>query len=482
MFDDKKDHAHEECGIFAIHGSSDAAINTALGLHALQHRGQEAVGIVTMEGGQFHAHFADGLVSDNLNSQNIIQKLSGNSAIGHVRYSTSGGKNDRNYQPIYAQLSFGFMAIAHNGNLSNAQTIKRNLIKKGAIFQSTMDTEVIIHLIALSQKANITDKIIDAVSQIEGAFSLVIIHEGEIIAIRDPYGVRPLSIAKLNDSYVVASETCAFDIIGAKFERDIAHGEMIVINKDGIKSLQPFEKKPSKFCIFEYIYFARPDSFIEEKSVYEMRKNIGKELAREAKKLQKYLDADIVVPVPDSGVPAAIGFAAEFKIPFELGIIRNHYVGRTFIEPSDRIRHFGVKLKHNANAEMIRGKNVVLIDDSIVRGTTSKKIVQMIRDAGAAKVYMLIASPPTVAPCFYGIDTPSKKHLLAANHTIKEMADMIGADELQYITIDGLYQAITNTKRDNKEPQYCDACFSEQYPIRLKDIEGEETPLLKGHY
>jgi amidophosphoribosyltransferase len=443
-----------------------------LGLHALQHRGQEAAGIVSMSGELFSVHFADGLVADNFTSQKVVKKLEGDYAIGHVRYSTAGKKTARNYQPIYAQLACGFLALAHNGNLTNATTLRNKLIRQGAIFQSTMDTEVIIHLIALSQKPTLTEKIIDAISQIEGAFSLVIIHEGKIIALRDPSGVRPLVLGKLGDSYVVASETCAFDIIGAKFERDIEHGEMIIIDNSGVKSLKPFAEKPSKFCIFEYVYFARPDSSIEGKNVYQMRKNIGVELAREIK-----IDADVIVPIPDSGVPAAIGYAAESKIPFELGIIRNHYVGRTFIEPTDKIRHFGVKLKHNANLSVIKGKRVVLIDDSIVRGTTSKKIVQMIRDAGAKEVHMLIASPPTISPCFYGVDTPDKKDLIAANYTIAEIAKMTGADSLGYISIDGLYRAISKSKRDNHNPQYCDACFSGEYPLRLVDKEGSEIPL-----
>lgn len=467
------DKFNDECGVFAIFGSTDASVNTALGLHALQHRGQEAAGIVSMSGEFFSAHFADGLVADNFTSQKVVKKLEGTSAIGHVRYSTAGKKTARNYQPIYAQLSCGFMALAHNGNLTNADTLRKRLINRGAIFQSTMDTEVIIHLIALSLKPTLTEKIIDATSQIEGAFSLVIIHEGKIIALRDPYGVRPLVLGKLGDAYVVASETCAFDIIGAKFERDIEHGEMILIDENGVKSLKPFPEKPSKFCIFEYVYFARPDSSIEGKNVYEMRKNIGIELAREIK-----IDADVIVPIPDSGVPAAIGYAMESKIPFELGIIRNHYVGRTFIEPTDKIRHFGVKLKHNANLSVIKDKRVILIDDSIVRGTTSKKIVQMIRDAGAKEVHMLIASPPTISPCFYGVDTPDKKDLIASSSSIEQIKSIIGADHLGYISIDGLYRAIAQTKRDNANPQYCDACFSDDYPIRLTDKEGAEAPLL----
>lgn len=470
MFDKFK----EECGVFGIYNSPDAAANCALGLHALQHRGQEAAGIVAMSGEFFSAHFADGLVGDNFNSLEVVNKLQGPNAIGHVRYSTAGRKTARNYQPLYAELSFGFLSLAHNGNLTNAAILRRELIKRGAIFQSTMDTEVILHLIALSQKAVITDKIIDAVAQIEGAFSLVILYKDELVAIRDPNGVRPLSIGKLGDAFVVASETCALDIIGAEFTRDIEHGEMVVINKDGVKSLKPFEKRSPKFCIFEYIYFARPDSVVEGKSVYKMRKNIGAQLARETK-----IEADVIVPIPDSGVPAAIGYANESGIPFELGIIRNHYVGRTFIEPTDRIRHFGVKLKHNANLEVIKGKRVILVDDSIVRGTTSKKIVQMIRDAGAKEVYMLIASPPTISPCFYGIDTPDKKDLIAANHDIEAIAKMIGVDHLGYISIDGLYKAIIQTKRDEKDSQYCDACFTNQYPIRLSDKDGQAVPLFE---
>ena len=468
------DELHEECGVFAIYGSQDASINTALGLHALQHRGQEAAGIVAMKGEIANFHFADGLVADNFTSQKVLKKLEGDSAIGHVRYSTAGKKNARNYQPIYAELSHGFLALAHNGNLTNALTLRKKLINRGAIFQSTMDTEVIIHLIARSQKNSLEEKIIDATSQIEGAFSLVIIHKDGIIALRDPHGVRPLSLARLGDSYVVASETCAFDIIGATFERDIQNGEMIIINQNGVKSLKPFEAKSPKFCIFEYVYFARPDSVVEGKSVYDMRKNIGVQLAKEIK-----IEADVVVPVPDSGVAAAIGFASQSQIPFELGIIRNHYVGRTFIEPTDRIRHFGVKLKHNANLTAIKGKRVILIDDSIVRGTTSKKIVQLIRDAGAKEIFMLIASPPTISPCFYGVDTPDKKDLIASHLSVEEIRQMIGADYLGYLSIDGLYKAIANTNRNNDNPQYCDACFSDKYPIRLTDKIGVELPLFE---
>jgi amidophosphoribosyltransferase len=472
-FDDK---LKEECGVFGIFNSKDASVNTALGLHALQHRGQEAAGIVSCDNGNFAMHFADGLVGDNFNSSEVVNKLQGDIAIGHVRYSTAGKKTSRNYQPIFAEFSFGSLAIAHNGNLTNAATLRKSLISRGSIFQSSMDTEVIIHLIALSQKNTLIDRIIDAVSQIEGAYSLVILHKDGIIAIRDPNGVRPLVLGKLADSIVVASETCAFDIIGAEFVRDIKHGELLIVDNSGVNSIEPFKSAPSKFCIFEYIYFARPDSVLEGKSVYQMRKNIGVELAKEVK-----IAADVVVPIPDSGVPAAIGYAMESKIPFELGIIRNHYVGRTFIEPTDRIRHFGVKLKHNANFNVIKDKKVILIDDSIVRGTTSKKIVQMIRDAGAKEVFMLIASPPTTDSCFYGVDTPDKKDLMAANHKIEQMAKLIGVDHLAYISIDGLYRAVGEVKRNKNFSQYCDACFTGEYPIRLTDQNGVEMPLFSDN-
>ena len=458
MFDKLK----EECGIFAIYNSEDAASNTALGLHALQHRGQEAAGIVTTNQDQFHSHFAEGLVSENFTSINIVNKLKGNCAIGHVRYSTIGDKGASNFQPIYAELSIGFLALAHNGNLTNINKLRAKLISQGAIFQSTMDSEVIIHLIALSKKVNLEDKIIDALGQIEGAYSLVLIHKDKIFAIRDPYGVRPLAIGKVGESYIFASESCALDIVGAKFIRNVERGEMVFVDKNGLKSLKPFANKPSKFCIFEYIYFARPDSNIDDKNVYEMRRNIGIELAKE-----NNIDADIVVPVPDSGVPAAIGFSYQSKIPFELGIIRNHYVGRTFIEPTDKIRNFGVKLKHNANSSSIKGKKVILIDDSIVRGTTSKKIVRMIKDAGAKEVNLLIASPPTISPCYYGVDTPEKAKLIAAYNSVDEIAKIINANRVSYISIDGLYKALGVSKRNIDNPQYCDACFSENYPIKI---------------
>jgi amidophosphoribosyltransferase len=462
------DKMHEECGVFAIVNSNDAATNTALGLHALQHRGQEAGGIVVIAADKtFNIHHSDGLIADNFNNQEVVSKLQGRTAIGHVRYSTAGKKTARNYQPIFAELNLGPIAIAHNGNLTNAIKLRNELINRGAIFQSTMDTEVIIHLIALSKKNNLLEKIIDAISQIEGAFSLVILSSDGVFAIRDSHGVRPLSLGRVGDSWVVASETCALDIIGASFVRDVEKGEMLFISNEPQNQPQssfPFAVKQSKFCIFEFVYFSRPDSTIDSKNVYQMRKNIGMELAKEV-----IIDADVVVPVPDSGVAAAIGYANQSNIPFELGIIRNHYVGRTFIEPTEKIRNFGVKLKHNANSIVIRNKRVILIDDSIVRGTTSKKIVQMIRDAGALEVHLVIASPPTISPCFYGVDTPSKEALIASKHSVDEVAKIIGVDTLHYLSIDGLYRAILNIPRNDNEPQFCDACFSDKYPIALTD-------------
>lgn len=464
------DHFHDECGIFGVFGHPDAAAHTALGLHALQHRGQEAAGIVAYDGNQFYAHRALGLVGDNFDRPELIRGLKGAQAIGHVRYSTAGETMLRNVQPLFAELDFGGLALAHNGNLTNAFSLRRELISKGCLFQSTSDTEVIVHLMAVSRKANLQDRLMEALEQVNGAYSLLVMSEGMLIATRDPLGVRPLVLGRLDDSWVVASETCAFDIIGAKFERDIAAGEMVIITEDGLQSLYPFKNKPSsRFCVFEYIYFARPDSLLDGRNVYEGRKRIGMELARESG-----IEADLVVPVPDSGVPAAIGYAAESRIPFELGIIRNHYVGRTFIEPTQNVRNLGVKLKHNANFAMLKGKRVILVDDSIVRGTTSKKIVQMVRDAGAKEVHMRIASPPTTHSCFYGVDTPSREQLLAATHNVEEMAKLINVDSLAFISLDGLYRAMGELRR-NTEPQFCDACFTGDYPIALVDKECGEA-------
>ncbi|MDA0996945.1 MAG: amidophosphoribosyltransferase [Proteobacteria bacterium] len=465
--DHDDDKPHEECGLFGIFDYNDAAAHTALGLHALQHRGQESVGIVTYDGAQFHSHRALGLVGDNFSSENVISKLPGRVAMGHVRYATTGATILRNVQPLFAEFKFGGLAIAHNGNLTNAYALRRSLIDRGSIFQSTNDTETIVHLIARSEFGRVVDRITDALTQVEGAYSLVAMTQKKLIGVRDPHGVRPLVIGRLGTAYIITSETCALDIIGAKFIRDVDPGEIVVIDEQGLHSIKPFSKVSRRFCIFEYIYFARPDSVIEGKHVYAVRKSIGRELARESA-----IAADVIVPVPDSGVPAALGYAQEADLPFELGIIRNHYVGRTFIEPTAQIRNLGVRLKHNANVGALKGKRVILVDDSIVRGTTSTKIVDMVRNAGAREVHMRISSPPTTHSCFYGIDTPERDQLMAANHDVKAMADIIGVDSLAFISIDGLYRAVGEARRNGELPQYCDACFTGEYPIRLADRDG----------
>lgn len=470
----------EECGVFGIYGHDDAAALTALGLHALQHRGQEACGIVSYDGSHFYHHRSIGLVDSAFGKASVIEKLKGRTAIGHNRYSTTGEPELRNVQPLYADLNFGGFALGHNGNLTNARTLRKELVKRGAIFQSTSDTEVIVHLVALSEKEKLVDKLADAISHIKGAYSLVATTRKKLIGYRDPRGVRPLVLGKLGESYVITSETCALDIIGAEYIRDVKPGEMIVVDKHGMQSLFPFHERPSKFCIFEYVYFARPDSSFTGNSVYQVRRTIGAQLAREA----PVPGADVVVPVPDSGTPSAIGYAHECGVPFELGIIRNHYVGRTFIEPTDKIRHLGVKLKHNANRTFIEGKSVVLVDDSIVRGTTSKKIVEMVREAGAKEVHMRISSPPTKHSCFYGINTPKTSDLLAHSNSVDEICKFIGADSLAYISIDGLYRAVGEAKRNDDEPQYCDACFTGDYAIDLVDRDnknsGDEVTGLKA--
>ena len=464
------DHFHDECGVFGIFGRQDAAAIVTLGLHALQHRGQEAAGIVSYDGSQFHVERHVGLISDNFTKSAVIERLKGSRAIGHTRYATTGGAGLRNVQPLFAELAEGGLAIAHNGNLTNAMTVQRTLQKQGAIFSSTSDTETLLHLIAFSKERDINSRFIDAVRQVEGAFSLVALTAKKMIGCRDPLGIRPLVLGDLDGAWILASETCALDIIGARFVRDIKPGEMVVITPKGIESIFPFEQQRPRFCIFEYVYFARPDSTIESRNVYDVRKRIGAELA-----IENPVDADIVVPVPDSGTPAAIGFSQEAGLPFELGIIRNHYVGRTFIQPTDSIRHMGVKLKHNANRRIIEGKRVVLVDDSIVRGTTSQKIVQMVRDAGAREVHMRIASPPTRSSCFYGVDTPETAKLLASRMSIEEMAEFIRVDSLGFLSIDGLYRAVGEAQRNSEQPQYCDACFTAQYPTRLLDHEGSDN-------
>ncbi|MEP4377617.1 MAG: amidophosphoribosyltransferase [Alphaproteobacteria bacterium] len=464
------DKFHEECGVFGVFGTEDAAAFAALGLHALQHRGQEAAGIVSYDGMRFHPHRAMGLVGDIFGDRDVIDRMPGDSAIGHNRYSTAGETVLRNVQPLYADYSFGGLALAHNGNLTNARQLRRELVQAGSLFQSTMDTEVIQHLIATSREARLLDRVIEALRAIDGAYSLVALSRRKLIGARDPLGVRPLVLGQIGDAWILASETCALDIIGADFVRDVEPGEIIVIDDDGLHSHKPNPPARKRFCIFEYIYFARPDSNVDGKNVYEARKAIGAEMARECP-----VEADLVIPVPDSGVPAAIGYAAEAGIPFELGLIRNHYVGRTFIEPTDEIRHLGVRLKHNANRGQLDGKRVILVDDSIVRGTTSQKIVEMVRNAGAAEVHVRISSPPTRSPCFYGIDTPQASELLAANKDVDGIRQLIGADSLAYVSMDGLYRAMGETGRDNEAPQYCDACFSGEYPIMLTDMNDTDN-------
>ncbi|MDB2390254.1 amidophosphoribosyltransferase [Alphaproteobacteria bacterium] len=460
-FDD--DHFHEECAIFGIFGTPESSVHTALGLHALQHRGQEASGIVSFDGKTFHAHRGVGHVGENFDANSApMQALKGHIAIGHNRYSTTGPSEVRNIQPFSSELAFGGFALAHNGNLTNAARLRASLVQTGSLFQSSTDTEIIVHLVARSHQQGVSNRLIDALKQIEGAYSLVCIADDMLIGVRDPHGVRPLVLGKRDNAYVLSSETCGLDIVGAEFIRDLLPGEMVVIDKDGITSIMPFQEQPSRFCIFEYIYFARPDSMLEGRGVYHARKSIGAELAAES-----HIDADLVIPVPDSGVPAALGYAQAANIPFELGIIRNHYIGRTFIQPTQKGRNDSVKMKHNANPATVAGKRVILVDDSIVRGTTSRKIVLMMRAAGATEVHMRIASPPTVNPCFYGVDTPDKDQLIAAQMTVDEIAKEIGADSLSFISIDGLYRAMGEAGRDPDSPQFCDACFTGDYPITL---------------
>jgi amidophosphoribosyltransferase len=465
-FDDDK--LREECGIFGIWGADNASSFVALGLHALQHRGQEAVGITTYDGRHFHSHRAMGHVAGNFDRDEVMRRLPGRAAIGHVRYSTTGETALRNVQPLFAELADDGFAVAHNGNISNAMKLRRTLQRRGSIFQSTSDTEVIIHLAATSHLENTLDRLIDALKQVEGAYSLAILTKEGLIACRDPLGIRPLVMGKLGEATIFASETVALDIIGATFIRDVEPGELVLVNDGGIRSFRPFEKLEPRPCIFEHVYFSRPDSIAEGVSVYEVRKNIGAELAREAP-----VEADYVVPVPDSGVPAAIGFSQASSIPFELGIIRSHYVGRTFIQPSQEVRHLGVKLKHNANSGLVDGKSIVLVDDSIVRGTTSVKLVQMMREAGAREVHMRIASPPTRHSCFYGVDTPERAKLLAAQMSVEQMRDYINADSLAFISIEGLYRAL-GQERDNAQPQRCDACFTGDYPTSLTDVTEKD--------
>ncbi|WP_418592232.1 amidophosphoribosyltransferase [Ponticoccus sp. (in: a-proteobacteria)] len=469
-FDDDK--LREECGVFGVVGVTDAANFVALGLHALQHRGQEAGGIVSYhpDKGGFNSARRFGYVRDSFTKQSLMETLPGAVAIGHVRYSTAGSKGQtaiRDVQPFFGEFSMGGAAIAHNGNITNANALRRELIERGSIFQSSSDSECIIHLMARSLQRDIPSRMEDALRRVEGAFSVVAMTRTKLIGVRDPLGVRPLVLGKIGDGWCLSSETCALDIIGAEYVREIEPGEMVVITQEnGVESQHPFRPQQPRFCIFEHVYFSRPDSIIGGRSVYETRRQIGVELAREAP-----VEADLVCPVPDSGTPAAIGYAAESGIPFGLGITRNQYMGRTFIEPTEQIRNMGVRLKLNVNRALIRGKRVILVDDSVVRGTTSRKIKEMILDAGAAEVHFRIASPPTAWPCFYGVDTPQREMLLAATMTEDEMCGHLGVDSLKFISLDGLYRAVGESGgRDPERPQYCDACFSGEYPVKPADM------------
>ena len=458
----------EECGVFGISNTKDASALTALGLHALQHRGQEGCGIVTFDGSHYFSEKRFGLVGDNFNKEKILKKLKGNYAIGHNRYSTTGENTLRNIQPFFADTNAGGIGVAHNGNLTNSISLRNKLVEEGAIFYTTSDTETIVQLIAKSKRKKTIDKIVDAIFQIQGGYALVMLTQTSLIGVRDPYGIRPLIIGKLNGSYVLASETCALDIIGAKFIREVENGEIVLIENNKIESIKPFPPKKTRPCVFEYIYFSRPDSILNGKSAYEHRKNLGKELAKENK-----IEADIVVPVPDSGNAAAIGFAQYLGINFELGLIRNHYVGRTFIEPIQKIRSLGVKLKLNANKSTIKDKKIVLVDDSLVRGTTSHKIIKMLYDAGAKEVHVRIACPEIKFPDFYGVDTPTKKELLAANKNNDQICEYIGAKSLNFLSINGLYRAIGFNKRNEVYPQLTDHYFTGDYPVKPIDELGD---------
>ena len=457
----------EECGVFGISNAKDASALTALGLHALQHRGQEGCGIVSFNGKEYFSEKRFGLVGDNFNKEKVLKKLQGDFAIGHNRYSTTGENTLRNIQPFFADTNAGGIGVAHNGNLTNSISLRKKLVDDGAIFYTTSDTETIVQLIAKSKRSKTIDKIVDAIFQIQGGYALVMLTQTSLVGVRDPYGIRPLVIGKLKDSYVLASETCALDIIGAKFIREVENGEIVLIEKNELKSIKPFPIKKVRPCVFEYIYFARPDSMLNGKTAYEYRKNLGSELAKE-----NDINADIVVPVPDSGNAAALGFAQHLKIKFELGLVRNHYVGRTFIEPSQKIRSLGVKLKLNANQSTIKGKKIILVDDSLVRGTTSHKIVKMLYDAGAEEVHVRIACPEIKFPDFYGVDMPTKSELLASKKSNDEMCKYINAKSLQFLSLEGLYEGLEKGKRNNSYPQFSDHYFTGEYPVKPEDNLG----------
>ena len=473
------DKLREECGIFGISSHQDAAALVALGLHALQHRGQEGCGIVSFDGKNYHSEKRQGLVGDHFTNFETIKKLPGNFAIGHNRYSTTGETSLRNIQPFFADLHTGGLSIAHNGNLTNALILRETLVKDGAIFRTTSDTETIVQLIAKSKRDKFVDKLIDTLFQIQGGYSLILMTNKKLVGVRDPFGIRPLVIGKLKNSYILASETCALDIVGATYVREVENGEIVVIENNDLKSIKPFPKQKSRPCVFEYIYFARPDSLIKKKCAYEYRKDLGSELAKETD-----INADLVVPVPDSGVPAAIGYAEQSKKKFELGLIRNHYVGRTFIEPTQNIRSLGVKLKLNSTKTIVKNKSIILIDDSLVRGTTCLKIVKMLFEDGAKEVHVRIACPEIKHPDFYGVDMPTKKELLAYNKNIDEMCEYINATSLKFLSLDGLYKALLNEKRNPNYPQFSDHYFTGDYPIepldRIKGIKIKQLSLLSG--
>jgi amidophosphoribosyltransferase len=464
------DRLREECGVFGVFGHPDAAAITALGLHALQHRGQEAAGIVSFDGKRFHSERRLGLVADTFSRREVIDRLPGNSAMGHVRYSTTGETILRNVQPLFAELEGGGFAIGHNGNLTHGLTLRRQLVRDGAMMQSTTDTEVILHLVARARRNRFVDRFVEGLRQLEGAYAFVGLTNKKLVGARDPLGIRPLVIGMLDGCPILASETCAIDIIGAQYVRDVENGEVVVFDEDGAQSHKPFPPTAPRPCIFEYIYFSRPDSIVGGRPVYEIRKAMGSELAHEAP-----ADADVVVPVPDSGVPAALGYAQASGLPYELGIIRNHYVGRTFIQPTQTIRDQGVRMKHSANRVAVAGKRIVLVDDSIVRGTTSRKIVQMMRDAGAKEVHFRIASPPITHPDYYGIDTPERDKLLAATYDLEGMRQFIGADSLAFLSIDGIYRAMGEDGRNALRPQFTDHCFTGEYPTGLADRTAQDA-------
>ena len=471
------DKLQEECGIFGVSNYEDASALVALGLHALQHRGQEGCGIVSYDGKNFHSEKRQGLVGDHFTDPKILKNLPGNSAIGHNRYSTTGETSLRNIQPFFADLHIGGLSIAHNGNLTNALTLREVLVKDGAIFRTTSDTETIVQLIAKSKREKFLDKLIDALFQIQGGYSLVLMTNKKVVGVRDPFGIRPLVIGKLKNSYIIASETCALDIVGAKFIREIEDGEIVIVENNDIRSVKPFPIKKPRPCIFEYIYFARPDSLIKNKCAYEYRKKLGIELAKESD-----LEADLVVPVPDSGVPAALGYAEYSKKPFELGLIRNHYVGRTFIEPTQNIRSLGVKLKLSPTKTIVKDKSIILIDDSLVRGTTCHKIVKMLYEAGAKEVHVRIACPEIKYPDFYGVDMPTKEELLASKKDNLEICEYIKAKSIKFLSLDGLYKALINEKRNSNYPQFSDHYFTGEYPVEpqddLKGIKIKQLSLL----